>query len=117
MVAVGELWIRWRGVLVPTVASAAIGVFIYAAQAWANETYVQIEKLSQATMSRDLKDINAELGDIELEIQRTQIWLRFLPQEERTMRQIYGAELDVLNQTKDKIERRREEALQALENQ
>jgi hypothetical protein len=117
MVTIGELWSRWRSYLLPLLASAAFTVCIYAAKAWANETYVQIQKLSQATLSRDLKDINSELEDIELEIQRTQIWLRFLPQEEATMRQIYGAELDVLEQTKAKIDRRREEALQALENQ
>jgi len=117
MVTIGELWTRWRSYLLPIIASAAFSVAAYAAKSWADETYVQIQKLSQATLSRDLKDINAELEDIELDIQRAQIWLRFLPDDEIAMRQIYGAELDVLTTQKEKMERRREEALQALETQ
>lgn len=111
----GELWVRWRSVIVPAVATAIISVGVFAARSWAEDNFVTVPSLSKASMTRDLKEVNRDLEKVELEIQQTQIWLRFLPAEQAVTRQIYGAQLDVLENEHTRLERKREEAMQAME--
>lgn len=109
-----EFWHEWAKTIVAILAAGMVSVIVFAVQAWADQNYVQHKGLASAVAERDLKDINRQLDDLELEIQRTQIWLRFLPQTEQAMRQIYGAELDVLKQAKEKAIRRRQEAMDSV---
>ncbi len=102
-------------VLIGLAIPAVIGVLLYAANAWADSNYVGTKNLSVATAKRDLKDVNKQLADIELEQRRTQVWLRFLPADDTVSRQIYGAELDILVDEHQKLTRQREEAMKALE--
>jgi hypothetical protein len=120
MVTLGQLWTKWYNnsewgrVIIGLIFVLIVTIGGYAAKAWADENYVPREALEAAVQTRDLKDINSQLDDLELEIQQTNIWLRFLPQDEVAMRQIYGAQLDVLVQAKAKATRKRQEALRSM---
>ncbi len=110
-----EFWHEWAKTIVAILAAGMVTVIVFAVQAWADqklEPYVEDKDLAAAVKARDLKNVNARLEDLELEISRVDVWLRFSTDQQ--LKQIYGAEKALLEGEKVKVDREREELVEML---
>lgn len=114
MISFTTVWHQYRAALLTFIITGSLSLMGYGAKSWADNNYSGKEDLAAAVRARDLKDINSKIDAVELEIQRAKIWLRFLPPDANMQRQIYGAEIELLELEKEKHRRVRQEALTAM---
>ena len=115
MVSFNTLWKQYSAYLITVAMAGMVSLMGYGAKSWADNNYSGKADLAAAVKARDLKDINGKIDAIELEIQRAKIWLRFLPSDQPMQRQIYGAEIELLEREQEKFKRIRQEALTAVQ--
>lgn len=101
-------------VLIGFLVIGLVSVLGYAVDAWADrklEAYVETKALASAQIRRDIRDVEARMDTLELEVQRAKIWVRFLPPEEAIQRQIYTTEIELLEGKRTDLEQERDRLL------
>lgn len=114
-----DFWQHWRVAIIGALATGFVAVCwyfaVWAVNAWADqklEPYVESKALTAAVHARDLKNVNERMRNLELEIQRVDIWITFSSDPE--LKQIYGAEKALLEAEKLDVGREREELVKQL---